>query len=48
MVGYTFRHGIIEWGIGAIILGSMISVFNYFITPKIEKLLKGISIKKKC
>ena len=43
-----FLPGIIEWGIGAIILGSMISVFNYFITPKIEKLLKGISTKKKC
>lgn len=39
--------GVIEWGIGAIILGSMVSVFNYFIIPKIEKLLKGISIKKK-
>ncbi len=42
-----FLPGIIEWGIGAIILGSIVSVFNYFIISKIEKLLKGISIKKK-
>jgi hypothetical protein len=42
-----FLPGIIEWGIGAIILGSMVSVFNYFIIPKLEKLLEGIAIKKK-
>lgn len=42
-----FLPGIIEWGIGAIILGSIVSVFNYFIIPRIEKLLKRITIKKK-
>lgn len=49
-IGYAFNTlflpGIIEWGIGAIILGSMVSVFNHFVIPKIEKLLKGVSIKK--
>ncbi len=38
--------GITEWGIGAIILGSIVSVFNYFIIPKIKKLLKRIIVKK--
>ncbi len=37
-----FIPGIIEWGIGAIVLGFIVSVFNYYAIPYIAKQTRGI------
>ena len=42
-----FLPGVIEWSIGAIVLGSIVSLFNYYAVPYILKILRGKSLKKK-
>jgi len=42
-----FLPGIIEWGIGTIVLGSIVSLFNYYAIPYIVKKLRVKFIKEK-
>jgi len=42
-----FLPGVIEWGIGAIVLGFIISLFNYYAVPYIAKHLIRKTLKKK-
>lgn len=42
-----FLPGVIEWGIGAIVLGSIVSLFNYYAIPYIVKKLRVKFIKEK-
>jgi len=42
-----FLPGVIEWGIGAIVFGFIISSFNYYAIPYMIKKLRGKFIKEK-
>ncbi len=42
-----FLPGVIEWGIGAVVLGSIVSLFNYYAIPRIVENLRKKFLNKK-